>query len=35
MLPRPTAAPIVARMKPVGLDQKSCGLLLIYEEVWS
>ena len=28
MLPRPTAAPIVANVKPVGLDQKSCGLLI-------
>jgi hypothetical protein len=28
MLPRPTAAPIVANVKPVGLDQKSCGFLI-------
>ena len=30
MLPRPTAAPIVAKMKPVGLDQKSLGLLMSF-----
>jgi hypothetical protein len=28
MLLRPTAAPIVANVKPVGLDQKFCGLLM-------
>ena len=28
MLLRPTGAPIVANVKPLGRDQKSCGLLI-------